>query len=105
MTSPTALARNFNVDTYLPAKDAPGKEFKVYVYKPAGRPAYAAAVEGKMENGFFTTILFDPSYRQHRVDLGGTNTLKNRQRAVHALLDDMVERGWIDAGDASVHWD
>ncbi len=83
---------------YIPSV-TPGHHWSIYVYKPQGRPAYACAVEGVLEDTgtsfqSFTTMLFQS--RQRRVQLNGNNTAKNRAHALAVLHADMVEAGEIE---------
>lgn len=83
---------------YVPST-TPGKSWNVYVHKPAGRPAYACAVEGVVKTHpigaqSFETVLFQD--RTRMVDLPGNNTIKNRAIALDTLRTEMIAAGEID---------
>lgn len=80
----------------------PGKHWNMYTYKPQGRPGYAMAVEGEVEEhsrgiSSFTTVIFQD--RQIREDIPGRMTVKSRNAALQALWDKMQEAGLIDKAE------
>lgn len=91
--------------TFIPSLITPGKHFTVGVYKPQGRPAYATTTEVDVhpDGSGFGYILHEA--RMHRVALAGNNTPKNRERAIAALMSDLIDRGWIDKADATAEYD
>ena len=90
---------------YLPCKDNPGNVISIVVFKPQGpRRAYAAAQEGRVDRRpdgtirWFETTLGEDRF--HSVDLTGNNTKKNRERALAALLSDLIDMGWVESGSS-----
>ena len=84
--------------TKLLESTTPGMHFSYYVHKPQGRPAYAFACEGTVGDGGSSFKTIWPGSRTHRVDLGGTNTVKNRTKAVAKLVADLEAAEWIVKG-------
>ena len=83
---------------YLPST-RDGKTWSIYTHKPDGRPAYAYAVEGilEQEDGrmrSFTTELFG-SDRHVREDIPGRATAKAKEAAVARLIARMTDDGLI----------
>lgn len=72
-----------------------GYHWNLYTYKPQGRPGYAMAVEGVLENveggafQSFTYVMF--KNRQVMVPVVGRMTVKNRNAALYALWCKMHE--------------
>lgn len=83
-----------------------GKTWKVYSYKPQGRPAGVYAVEGEVEATgtpgvtFFRTILFGD--RRHHVNVpGGRATKKAISEATRELLQQLADSSCIYADDVA----
>jgi hypothetical protein len=81
-----------------------GKTWKVYSYKPQGRPALVAACEGEVEKTgtegvvFFRTILFGD--RRHSTPVpNGRATKRALFLATQELLRQMADAGYIFADD------
>ena len=77
------------------ASTAPEMFWRVSSYKPAGRPAYVSAYEGKKtEDGCWSCDLF--GCRQFRQEVPGGRATKSALRdAVRLLLSDMATSGHI----------
>lgn len=81
---------------YIPST-TPGKSWSIFVNKQPGRPAYAGAIEGTLENegGFqsFSFMMFQA--RSINVPLNGNNTAKNRAIALSTLRQKLLDVGAI----------
>jgi hypothetical protein len=80
----------------------PGYHWNVYTYKPQGRPGYAVAVEGQLDNvgtgiQSFTTVVFQD--RQLRIDIMGRMTKNSRNAALQRLWDTMQEQKLVADGE------
>ena len=81
---------------YIPSR-SDGKTWKVYFHKPKGSLAYVAAVEGTVENGFFTFLLYKD--RTIKVNLPNRATFKAVSAAGIELLRQMADNSYIIADD------
>ena len=85
-------------DFYTPSR-APSKTWRVYVYKPPGRPAYVNACEGVSEGGIFTHGI-DAGVngdRSIKVGISGRATLRAVTEAGQELLRQMAANNYITA--------
>jgi hypothetical protein len=79
----------------------PRKVWKLSVYKPQGRPAYATAIEGVVESSggveFFTFAIHlgRSSHPAARVDIIGPATKKKREAAMKVLEAQLREAGLL----------
>jgi len=77
---------------YIPSRSE-GKTWRVYYHKTKGYPAYVAAVEGELNDGFFTTLLSRD--RLITVSLSGRSTFKAVTEAGMELLRRMADNSYI----------
>jgi hypothetical protein len=85
-------------DFYIPSR-TPNKTWRVYVYKPPGRPAYVNACEGVSEGGRFTHVI-DAGVngdRSIKVNISGRATLRAVIEAGQEILRQMADNGYITA--------
>jgi hypothetical protein len=81
---------------YIPSRES-GKTWKVYAYKPTGRPAYVIACEGVNKDGIFTFVLGIGGDRNIQVNISGRATLRAVTEAGKELLKQMAANSFITA--------
>jgi hypothetical protein len=95
-------------DTKYIESTTDGYYWRLYTYKPQGRPAYAFATEGKVgfrDNGTvesFETVMFQD--RTARVDIPGRLTEKARTAGMKALYEKLVAEGNVSPDAELKSW-
>ncbi|QDJ96216.1 hypothetical protein Xoosp13_29 [Xanthomonas phage Xoo-sp13] len=89
-------------DSQYVKSTAENKHWNLYTYKPQGRPGYAFACEGELENvdSKFQSFTFEMfSNRTVKEDIPGRMTVKARNAALQSLFTKMQEAGLIAEGE------
>lgn len=79
-------------DHFLPST-TPGKHWKLYTYKPQGRPPVAVAQEGELGPNFWTVVMFQD--RGFRMEIPGRLTDKAKGLALAGLTVRLIAEGWV----------
>lgn len=91
------------ISFFVPNAAEPGLSWKVYYYKPSGRPAYVIAIAGKTEvSGDVTFFTCKPlSAESYRRFLSTSRaTARSVKEATLGLLAELLSHGLITQADA-----